>query len=473
MMAKNDLHSRATNKRKRAEMTLCNEIDRFSSCKFIDNYLTITEKKKIFSCNCKSGYPKKRIEVVCDQQLRNLRTLEGTKEDGSYLYCIDCKKKFTATEVGLEFLRNVIGLASLEDFPDQRVKRLKVASMIQIQKEKRNDRRSNALFEGSYNHHAHAKTACFKYKCSQCKKTVIRKEKSKIIICMDCRYMLPKPPGNETRILQTGVKIKWYKPDGSYSVQEVKETAPKRSKYDLFQNQSVPCVGRSRLIHGNTNVSLLQDGPSCIYVTKYNTKGTQDDDNAEFDRIGKIALRASQRMNNNDNMNEELTEHERNTRNRQEALKRVLAVAFVLHSSSVIGAPLAAYLVRNKSRFILSHQTRWCPLLDIEKIIMNKPFVRYLIKTRAGTYMTNDAMDYLCRPNTIVYESMSAFEFYQSVEVLRSKPNKDAGKQPFINTSGFMHPSYDEQKNIFCACVRIIKEENKRKLCQILIENNE
>ena len=477
----NNLHN--SRKRKRAEETLCSEIDRFSWCKFID-LQSITELKKVFKCNCEKGHPKKQPEIVPDQQLRNLRCEEGTKADPAYVFCKDCKKKFTAEEVGLEYLTKVIGLRNLQDFPDQRVKRLKTASMVRIQKERKCDRTSEAMFEGAYNFHGHAPTSCFR-----AKKTPKKKKKKKTAtaatassssscpgcsgssVCDDCRYRLPRPSHCTTIIMDTGVKVKWFKPDGSHTLRDIKENAPKRAKLDVFQNQSVPAVGQSCLAYGNTNIAVLHEGPHMTYTTKYIVKGTQEDDGADFDKIAKIALKASQRMHSVDDIEDgEMTEQERNARNRQEALKRVLAVAFVLHASSVIGAPLAAYLVRNKSRFLISHQTRWCPLDDLESLMLtgNVSHGRYLVKSRAGTYMTNDAFDYLCRPDSQEYECMSAFEFFSTVEVCRSKAKRgEEDRASFINTDKFQHPSYVEEKNEFVACAKKIKDPTKHRLCQI------
>ena len=456
-------HNKRKRKREEAEVTLVSTIDRTSSCAFLSD-INRNEIKKIFSCDCKRGYPQRLPEIVGDQQLRNLRSLEGTKADPTYLSCKDCNKKFVAEEVGLQYLTKVIGVSTLKDFPDQRVKRLKTVSMVRIQRERCYDRASNAVFEASYNFHGHAPTSCFK--CSSCKRDTDMK-KLKNLVCEDCRYRLPKKDEPKTNILGTGEHVKWFKPDGSYILQEIKETAPKRSKLDAFQNQSVPAVGQSRLAYGNTNVALLQPGPSLTYTTKYAAKSTQEDDGADFEKVARIALKASLRMQDSNEDTDSMTEAEVNQRNRREALKRVLAVAFVLNASTVIGAPLAAYLVRNKTRFLMSHQTKWCPLVDLEKLIFGDTVSQYLIKSRASTYMTCDALDYLCRPNSQQFEDMSAFDFFGKVEVLRRKANSDNGSEPFVNSNAFKHPSFNEKSKIFAASVRRIQDEDKQKLCQI------
>ena len=117
--ARNNLSHRRKRKRQESEKIICGELDQFSSNEFLAD-LAKHEEYKVFTCDCENQGSRhaKSIEVASDQQLRNLRTAEGTLEDPSYVYCKDCNKKFTAEEVGYEYLTKIIGLTSLEDLQD-------------------------------------------------------------------------------------------------------------------------------------------------------------------------------------------------------------------------------------------------------------------------------------------------------------------------------------------------------------------
>ena len=115
------------------------------------------------------------------------------------------------------------------------------------------------------------------------------KKKNKVV---ECRYRIPKMHRKETEIIDTGVETKWFDIYGSHKMQKKLESALKRHKLDCFQNQSCPGIGLSKVLMGNTNLSLIQESASAVYASKYVTKDTQTDGGADFEKVARLAQRA-------------------------------------------------------------------------------------------------------------------------------------------------------------------------------------
>ena len=59
---------------------------------------------------------------------------------------------------------------------------------------------------------------------------------------------------------------------------------PKRSTYNLLQHVSCKAVSESKFAC-DSNISLITDGPIGQYQFKYQLKGTQEDDTAEYAEV--------------------------------------------------------------------------------------------------------------------------------------------------------------------------------------------
>jgi len=237
-------------------------------------------------------------------------------------------------------------------------------------------------------------------------------------------------------------------------------------------NQNSPGIGRNKLLFGNTNISLLVPGRIANYVTKYVFKSTQEDDNEEYTHVTKRVENTVNAINQR-NLELKAKEHEgqlsgeeRKEANQTNALAAVLRLGFNLTDSNVIGAPLASYLLRNESRFTTSHQCKYVSMHDIEALLEGRNVSRYRYDRR---YTTNNAYDYLCRPEEL--EAMSARDFYTDYVHQKSQPTDENGGIPFINTDQLTHPSWKEGRSgkagYFRGCMRPLKPDEPVLLVQI------
>ena len=80
-------------------------------------------------------------------------------------------------------------------------------------------------------------------------------------------------------------------------------------------------------------------GPYSQYVFKYSHKGTQKEDSQTYDKVFTVIEKI-------------LSRPEETRSSRSEAYQRVLSAAFAHQNNNVVGATMASYLIRNKSRFV-------------------------------------------------------------------------------------------------------------------------
>ena len=173
---------------------------------------------------------------------------------------------------------------------------------------------------------------------------------------VECWHRYHKKQRRMTVFRCSGIQnIKWYKWDGSYECRNIMEIVPKCNVYDAFQNVSIHCWNRTKFAC-NTNLTLLMPGPYSQYVFKYSHKGTQKEGIQTYDEVFTIIEKI-------------LTRPEEMRSSRSEAYQRVLSAAFAHQNNNVVGATMASFLIQNKSRFVFSHETVWCPLKQFISII--------------------------------------------------------------------------------------------------------
>ena len=77
---------------------------------------------------------------------------------------------------------------------------------------------------------------------------------------------------------------------------------------------------------------------------------------------------------------------------------------------------MASFLIQNKSRFVLLHETVWCPLKHFI-LIMNGEDMNAVIHCNGKVPFFNcTALHYSCCP--IQLELMNVFEFYGNYEIV-------------------------------------------------------
>jgi hypothetical protein len=199
-------------------------------------------------------------------------------------------------------------------------------------------------------------------------------------------------------------KVAWFNWDGSKSSRFIKEVCPKQGKYDVFQNTCCPSVSYSKLTC-NSNVTVVMPGPIGQYLFKYNLKGTQKEDTKTYEGVKSAMQKTLSKMRPIES-------------DRSEAVKRLLGASFAHQKTNVVGAALASYLTRKKSRFQFSHKTVWCPLQDMESLVEGREANVTIIQNKSVPFFQCAALHYLSRPEAL--EHLSAFKFYSRRKVTNS-----------------------------------------------------
>ena len=274
--------------------------------------------------------------------------------------------------------------------------------------------------------------------------------------------------------MDTKFEVDWYNWDGSKEVRKIYEPTPRRTVYDVFTNENSPAIGRNKLVFGNTNISLLVPGAVAMYVSKYVFKSTQADDSQEYNGLSKIVDNSIQKIHTRNldlkamDREGDLTDAEKTQLRRSAALASTLSLGFALSSNNVIGPPLASYLLKNESRFRMSHDTRWVAMDDLLKVTRNKEVKWYVRGT--SRYPSNSAFDYLCRP--LELEHICVFDFFSNYTVLNRKATVRNKGLNFTEVAGLRkHPSWKEgikgANGHYVACIQELEETRPRKLIQI------
>ena len=159
------------------------------------------------------------------------------------------------------------------------------AKTVDYQKQAAQNSIHSYVIEAGYNLHRHT-VSCFKKGKEANYSAMTNREKKnarKRVLECECRYRLPNRKKRKTLIVNAcEEKVKWYDWRGTYKKRNIKELVLKRNLYDLFQNQSCPAIGESKM-SCNTNINMVFHGSTGQYAFKYCTKATQEDERAEFD----------------------------------------------------------------------------------------------------------------------------------------------------------------------------------------------
>jgi len=328
-------------------------VERFSNneiCCFVDDISSTalfsfgtgngkkSEVAKAFPHNCSvRKESNRRMPVtVDDQSLRNLRQNKGSSDTDEVLaYCPDCYTGWSSNELVEAYLINGKKIQGLTSFPDTEVRRLKSMVIDYQMDNMENESLLPCIVNAAYNHHSHTRS-CFE-KCDEIREEK-RGEKNKNEKPVECRYRYPQRMHQET-IIQNASEavVSWYKWDGTKTDRYIKEVCPRRGKYDVFQNICCPAISHSKLTC-NTNVSVVMPGPVGQYSFKYNLKGTQKEDTRDYCAVKEAMQKVLSKLRTYDS-------------EKSEAAKRILAASFAHQSTNVVGAAMASFLTRKKSRF--------------------------------------------------------------------------------------------------------------------------
>ena len=438
-----DLHSNIELVRNQAVINIQNVVDCVSSNKLISRVLDKHHGSRgVFKHDCIPTNRNLALECVDDQRLRDLRHKIGCQHfNNEVMYCPNCAKRFSNDELMELFLQNHVGMTDLSSYNQVSIKSLKQKTL-DYQK---SDRITPTLedvctIDACYNCHRHQDHGCF---------GKVGGSRKRSLGC-DCRFRLPRPPCKKTKVEPlTEEKLSWYKFTGEMQERHIYDVVHARGKYDVYQNNCCPAISHSKLTC-NTNIGVLMNGPSGVYCFKYNTKDTQEDDVEEYDALSAAMKKTLSR-------NESLDISDTST-----SVKRILSASFAHSNQNVISAPMASYLVRNGSRFIFSHETIWCPLRDIRRILHDENVGGSIAVNGSQYFFVNSALHYLCRPKEL--EHLSPKVFYESYEVVKQTRSNGEHLLDFCNEGVLQHPSYNTNTGKFAQGVR---KRDRRHLIKI------
>ena len=411
-----NLHSKDSKLRQAAEKQIRELVDKIISTELTPDMFT----KASNGSECREDLPcpecqSKTLEYPSPQQLRNLRHRIGARHFGcTFSTCTSCQTVFGGNELAYKrtiakhawllsesektaLVKRDVLLAQLQD-PDIPYDSITVAKINQL-----------------YNHHldCHTKT-CFKKGD-------------------ECRATLPEKHEDQTQILRSEEKYEGFAWTGEPLDLTTITVRPRRRPHDAYTNSYSKHITNSRA-PSNSNISITTGARSCIYATCYTFKPTQKEDTDELRRmLSYVGHRFLE---------------ERRDSVLFEGISRLMGAAIVATSEHVVAAPMAAYLVRNQSRFRCSHKFKYVPIREIIDLMIgtNDENVNMSITSdEQGCFLTNDSLHYLHRPNKL--NDVCLFDFCEQFETIRSdKPHQSKPNDGTYCIDDIEHPGHGRQK---------------------------
>ena len=391
---------------------------------------------------CEVRIRKRKLpELVPEQELRNLRHIDGfAATKGKYVECPHCTEEsaiFTNEELIEQYLIKGEEVPGLTAYPEPATRRLK-AMYLQHQCPEATSELSPTVIRAAYNNHI----SCHTDSCFRCKKKKRKTDhpnntgdktntKGFLPTDVECRARFPAIPIPRKTVVEETEDREVYSFNGSSKRMPFFVLKPKRNRFDCFQNVSCFPISESKLGTGNTNVNFLFPGPFLPYTCKYQMKKTQSDDQAEFKSVV-------------GDMRKMLEGGRKHESDRSEVMRMVIRSTYKHNSSNIVGAPMASFLTRSRtrSRFYLSHESVWLPLRDMRDTLNGKePSARVKYRGRMKI-IEFQCRHYLCRHRSL--EKLSFFDFTSKYEVsfMPRIERENCDVLPFTNTPDYEHPSY-------------------------------
>lgn len=391
-------------------------------------------------CAVTTTRKRKLPEVVDDQKLRNLRH----KHDKctTFATCPHCTKAWTYEQLVEGLLKQKV--PNFSSYPQRTIRRLE-AKAVEYQKPEYEGHLDPVIINAAYNSHSseHA-TSCFRSNKKLPKQTPWDDE---------CRFKLPDVFRRHPLVRRSQADDIWTYWNGNEIIRRLHSIDPQRRAFDLFQNVSIKAVSESKMTC-NSNVSVITPGPLAVYTTKYQTKGTQHDEQEYF---AAVALTVQKMLICDRGDLGDRTE-------RSEAIRVLLRASHAHNQTNVISATGASYLTRRDERFIFSHRFAFCPLRDI-KALLEKEMVGAMVRFSGNfSFFENSAVNYLCRPKLL--ENMHVFDFYTKYDKCTVTMAERNSGMCFINTEHFDHCSYNPKTEKNDQGVRLRKKTLLLKVCQ-------
>ena len=124
---------------------------------------------------------------------------------------------------------------------------------------------------------------------------------------------------------------------------------------------------------------------------------------------------------------------------------------------------MASFWIWNKSRFVLLHETVWCPQKQFISIINGEDTNAVIRCNGKVPFFNCIALHYLCCP--IQLESINVFEFYGNYEIVNNARKNEYELLELINDR-YQHPSLNRTKMKFLQGIKKRRKHNLVRLCQ-------
>ena len=248
----------------------------------------------------------------------------------------------------------------------------------------------------------------------------------------ECRMKIPNMPSRHFDIKFEREDTNWYAWDGTNKPRKLFHVIPQRSEADLFGNIYSEPV--SSVFACNSNVVGPVDGGSPMYITAYHSKNTQQEDS---EKSAHAAAHMVRRLKEKIKEKEQCIDTGESLEDDEKQLlgiRAMIGAVLMATNAHVVSAPMASFLIRNRSRFEFSHEFQFVCLSDFIKEASSD----YAIGTNEeGTpYIKSSVANYTMRPKEL--EDVCLYDFISEYFVgpKTSKTMKWHGDHPSGNYRG-------------------------------------
>ncbi|CAB9528243.1 hypothetical protein SEMRO_2179_G317910.1 [Seminavis robusta] len=257
---------------------------------------------------------------------------------------------------------------------------------------------------------------------------------------------LPDVMEPKSNILYSDIQYDTLNWKGERELQSSITVRPKRTLQDAYTNSYCKAISASKC-PCNSNIQVTTGARPAIYCSCYAAKRTQKEDTGELKKMGSYVAHRF------------LEEHKDNTL--FEGFSRLMGTVIVGTSEHVVAAPMAAYLVRNQSRFRWSHKFKYIPVKEVVELIQRTTIDSLnmsVLQHDSGCFLTSEALHYLQCPKKN-FEHYCLIDFFQEYEIVRSdKPSEtNEAEGTYTTIDDNAHPGYNKQ---------IIKKQKEPVLAQ-------
>lgn len=398
------------------------------------------------------------VAVKSDQELRDLRHQKGcTIDNGAVFYCERCKHQWTSIEGALTnalcknlYFKRYVNSLRCNDISRLQIKtldlgsnQLKELSHPQIQaylKDVANELIYKARYPGfDQSNIVNVADALYNVHSSRHVRTCFSESKP------ECRYKFPKLASSKTCISYESKTDRCYDHNGKPLTNSRFRMVPKRGKYDIFSNTSCPLV--TKTFFCNSNVQVIQDPMSGFYISKYCSKDTQKDDAYDYSKMRDLVTKRLICRKYEDD-------------DRREALSRIIGFSLAHNSFNIVSATLAKYLIDKGSRFGMSHDVRYIPIVPLKCFLKNESIGCTVLSSSDNTsnenkdssspcFVNADAMHYINRPARLSH--LSVLQFFTEYIVCNQSNTKN------INIEKYNFPKSYAGSEFLIIKKRIIK----------------